>query len=209
MKQKLFTSVCAFLIFLPSFTVSAQGDIIIVSPNPLQPIVVGTPPYFNAAFNNHNPSSSIGINGLIPVYMNASFGLAGGDPGWTLYSFTAGNQVSLAGGISLQSYTLSDAVGPTSDFDPLLSYSWNIVTVPNNNLSADNLILDLSHFYNPYDGIFSTYATPSNLFLTYTPAPEPSVLAFVSLACTFIVSARLKKYLNLRANPSARGAKEK
>jgi hypothetical protein len=131
-----------------------------------------------------NTSGSINISGAIGISMDDATGSAGIDPGWTLLSLTSrSGQVSISGGIFLESFTTSGGAAPVTDFDPLVSYCWQIINAPENNLNiAGGLTLDLSQFYNSYNGVFSTYATTSDLFLTYTPAPEPSTISLLAIS---------------------------
>jgi hypothetical protein len=132
-----------------------------------------------------NASGNIIINtsGLLGMRMDDAAGSAGVDPGWTLLALTAGGQVSInCEGIALESLANSGDPAPISNFDPSASYQWQIINAPNNNLNINGVLtVDLSQFYNSYSGVFSTYATSSSLFLTYTPIPEPSIASLFAI----------------------------
>lgn len=195
MKRKKFLSACSLLVLLP-LVARAQGAGSIIIFNDGIPLDAGsvtqlaTSPYYSPSLN---AISSFTISGL-SIYMNAASGSASTDPGWTLYTFTAGDQVTLSGcSISLQSFTIANTAGQVSDFNSFAPYTWQIINAPNDNLVANGVMVDLSQFQNPYNGVFSTYATSSDLFLTYTPVPEPSTFALGSLALGLIATVRLSK----------------
>lgn len=135
----------------------------------------------NCSMTGNTPSlmpisagSSIVMNGsTLGIPMNQASSSAGGNPGWALWVLTAGDQVSLSG------LELLLMAGGLPDFDPSASYSWNVITAPNANLFAENLTVNLSQFYNSYNGVFSTMVTPSDVFLNYNPVPEPSTWALL------------------------------
>lgn len=138
-----------------------------------------------------NADASIVMTGsTLGVSMNQASDSAGGNPGWTLWTLTAGDQVSIS---TLTLLLIADGL---PDFDQSASYSWDVITAPGNNLSLPdgNINLDLSQFYNSYNGVFSTYATPSDLFLTYTPAPEASTISLLAISVPSVLLLRRRLF---------------
>lgn len=151
-----------------------------VTPSPTSdPIDLG---YYLVA--NASGNIIISTSGVLGMRMDDATGSAGVDPGWTLLSLTTDNGQVLISceGIALESFTTSGSAAPMANFDPSASYQWQIINAPDNNLNIiGNLTVDLSQFYNSYNGAFSTYATSSGLFLTYTPIPEPSIASLFAI----------------------------
>ena len=92
--------------------------------------------------------------------------------------------LNIAGGTTPNSrFTLSvisldagNQSAPLADFDDTLYYQFHLATADGgvSGFATEKFTLDLSGFRNSYTGTFSLSADSRNLYLNYTPVPEPT-----------------------------------
>jgi len=112
---------------------------------------------------------------------------------------TAGNQITF----DVASFTLAGNAGDAANFDPYQSYLWKMVQASGgitfmpgeDETTVFNLVT--GGFANELDGgIFSLSLGNGgqDLYLVYTPVPEPDKLSLMGLAvCTYIYGRRFKR----------------
>ncbi|HTQ29638.1 MAG TPA: PEP-CTERM sorting domain-containing protein [Opitutaceae bacterium] len=122
--------------------------------------------------------------------------------GWDLVSISGGtlNLTATSGNpitLTLSSYdSETGAAGLLGGFNPSSSYSWQIVSASNaTGFDSTAFNIDASAFH---DGSldpsqFSVSLSGNSLFLNFTPVPEPSTLALLSLGAAAIVGAGLRR----------------
>ena len=118
--------------------------------------------------------------------INNVMGAAGEDPGWDLLSGTGTLNITAASGsefnILVTSLTLANAAGLAANFNDAMNYTWLIADFNSITGFAKNAFnIDTNGFDNSFTGSFDVSlggvdAVPgdnSQIYLTYTPIPEP------------------------------------
>ncbi len=137
--------------------------------------------------------------GTLSLKFKNATGTAGSD--WDLVSvnstlaLTATNANPL--NLTLASYDSETSIaGLLAGFDPSSSYSWQIASASTvSGFDPTAFFIDPSAFH---DGSltpdqFSVSLSGGSLFLNFTPVPEPSTLALLSLGTAAIVGAGLRR----------------
>ncbi len=128
-------------------------------------------------------------------------GVEGNDPGWDLWST---GDLAINGPFTIALVTLDSIGDPAtlSGWDFLQSYEWRIATSTNSAFATiDGLLVDPSAFQNQLGGgSFSLSASGdgNDLFLTFTPVPEPTSLALAVTGLLCLGYRLRKRSLTLR-----------
>lgn len=119
-----------------------------------------------------------------------------GTPGtqWDLLSVSGALTITATSGspftVNLKSLTLADTAGLVSDFNNTNSYTWKFVQTSGgvSGFAADKFQFNTSNFQNSL-GIGSFFVTNigNDLFVNFTPVPEPSTYALMALGLGVIV----------------------
>lgn len=133
--------------------------------------------------------------GIYKFEMNDAIGSAGQN--WDLATFNdsltiAANSLSP---FSIQIYGLGadNNLGKVPDFNPAQNYSWLIASAAQlTGFSATDFSVNSVFFNinNPNTGIFSVSNSSGNIYLNYTPTPEPSSLCILALAQAALCSRK-------------------
>ncbi|MFO0808170.1 MAG: autotransporter-associated beta strand repeat-containing protein [Gemmataceae bacterium] len=125
-------------------------------------------------------------------------GIAGGPVGWDLWNAGTLN-ASASFVVEALSLTPADALGTLVGWNPSQPHSWLIATSTNNAFTPTavaGLSLDASQFaaQNPLGtGRLFLSGTGSDLFLNFSPVPEPGALSLVGLAAVVAVARRVRR----------------
>ena len=177
------------------------GSNLTVAPGFTKVIVVSDTPVHYGTTGTLTFSTGLELagGGTVSLKFKDPNGTAGS--GWDLVSVsgllnltaTSGNPVTL----TLSSYdSETGAAGLLGGFNPSSSYSWQIVSASNaTGFDSTAFNIDASAFH---DGSldpsqFSVSLSGNSLFLNFTPVPEPSTLALLSLGAAAIVGAGLRR----------------
>jgi hypothetical protein len=114
---------------------------------------------------------------------------AGGLPGagWDLVNINGALQLGATGGsftLELRTLTTGGAAGLMQGFDPAQSYSWRFASATGgiSQFASEDFTIDASGFQNPLaGGSFRVGQIGGDLFLNFTPVPEPSTAVLLSL----------------------------
>src|SRR5439155_16869368 len=127
-------------------------------------------------------------------------GTAGNNPGWgltqvfTALNFTATptNRFTIQLQTQLPPPTAPDTLGPMSSFDPARPYSWLVFDLQpaptpatfNGTFDPNAISFNATQFANATNGgIFALARSGGQVFVTFTPVPEPAhVLALAAAA---------------------------
>lgn len=157
-------------------------------------------PLGTLTFNN---GLKFAANGTLTLKLYDATGSAG--TGWGSFSVTAGNLVvSASMGTFALNVTTIDALGnaaPALNFNASTGYSWMLGA--SNNLvafSPSDFTINTSGFQNATSGgLFSVSNVGNNLFLNFTPVPEPMTWALTALGIAvltpFAISRRRRRRL--------------
>ncbi len=134
--------------------------------------------------------------------INDATGTAGTDPGWDLENGTGTLNITSTTGspfnILVTSLTLANAAGLATNFNSSLSYNWliadfNAIT----GFAADAFNVNTSGFTNTFSGTFGVAlgggALPgdnSQIYLTYSPVPEPGTALLGALGVLALLRRR-------------------
>ena len=136
------------------------------------------------------------------------FGESNAGVGWDLLNVsgtlnvqgTAGNKITF----DVVSFTLSGTAGDAANFDASQNYLWKMVQTSGGISFApgedESTVFDLltGGFANALNG--GTFSLSlgnggQDLFLVYTPVPEPDVLSLIGLAaCAYVYGRRFKRH---------------
>ena len=118
--------------------------------------------------------------------LNDAEGIAGGPEGWDYISIngildiqaTAGNPVF----ISLATLTLGQLPGLAENFDPSSPYSWLFVSATGGvtGFASAAFVPEPLEWGNAREGVFSVSLAGGNLYINYTPVPEPEDFALIA-----------------------------
>ncbi len=135
--------------------------------------------------------------------INNATGTTGADPGWDLLSGSGTLDITAASGsafnLLITSLTLSNTAGLATNFSDVGSYNWLIADFATiNGFDATAFNINTSAFANSFTGIFGVSlggvgAVPgdnSQIFLTYSPVPEPSAALLGSLGLIALLRRR-------------------
>jgi autotransporter-associated beta strand protein len=150
-------------------------------------------------------------------------GTPGNNPGWDRvyasarirFTATPADRFTITMATQLPPPAAPDTAGPMANFDPTAPYSWLFVNNPTGavvGLAGNPVAIDpaainfvtAGTFLNPSAGMFSLRANASNtqVFIDYTPVPEPAgLLAVGATALAAVAAARRRS-----ARPGYRGA---
>jgi len=130
---------------------------------------------------------------------------AGAGTGWSLLN-TVGDLAITADPdhkftLALVSLTASDLAGAVADFDQMENYSWLIADASHavTGFDADAFEIDTSEFANAAPGEFFLSQSGNQIFLNYTPVPEPSTWALSALGLGALIFAR-RRALNQKGH---------
>jgi hypothetical protein len=118
--------------------------------------------------------------------------LGGLNPGWDHWQIDGQLNISATADdrfiLQVGSLQLDNTPGPAGGFDATESYFWKILSASGGitGFGADKFTIDTSGFLNESSGIFALDQGGSDLFLAYTPIPEP---ALWKLAAIFFLGA--------------------
>jgi autotransporter-associated beta strand protein len=138
---------------------------------------------------------------------NASAGLrwqisdATGLPGsgWDLVSVNGGLNITAtpANSFTIHAGSLTPVftAGLAANFDPNASYSWLILTTTSgiSGFDPNAFTVDLAGFVNPLAGSFNAVNIGNDLFLNYTPVPEPALCSLVGLSLLLFTLLKRKR----------------
>jgi autotransporter-associated beta strand protein len=135
--------------------------------------------------------------------INNATGAAGADPGWDLVNGTGTLNLTASSvspfNILVTSLTLANAAGPAANFNEASAYSWLISDFATTvgSFAANAFNIDTSAFVNPFTGAFGVARGDSvsggddtQIYLTYTPIPEPRAALLGGLALVFLLRRR-------------------
>ncbi len=113
----------------------------------------------------------------------------GAGSGWDFLQISGGLNIAATNAqkftIELDTLTAAGVAGLLEDFVGTNPFSWKIATAADGitGFDASKFALDTSGFLNPFPGTFSVLQTGNDLFVNYSPVPEPNA------ACVLIVAA--------------------
>jgi autotransporter-associated beta strand protein len=126
---------------------------------------------------------------------------ADGGPGtgWDFITINGGLNITAAAGqfvIDVDSLTLSDMPGLAADFNSSTGYVWKILgtTTGITGFDASKFTVNASGFQNTAGGQWFVSQTGNDLYLNYSPIPEPStwmLLTFVAISA--VIGVRLRR----------------
>nr|MCU0750608.1 autotransporter-associated beta strand repeat-containing protein [Akkermansiaceae bacterium] len=135
--------------------------------------------------------------------INNATGTAGADPGWDLLSGSGTLDITAASGsafnLLITSLTLSNSAGFATNFTDAGSYNWLIADFASiTGFDATDFNINTSAFANSFTGIFGVSlggvgvvpGDNSQIFLTYTPVPEPRAALLGSLGLIALLRRR-------------------
>jgi autotransporter-associated beta strand protein len=135
--------------------------------------------------------------------INDATGTAGGDPGWDLLSGTGTLTITATDlspfTILVTSLTLANLAGEAVNFADLTNYAWLVADFANpiSDFSADAFSINTTGFGNTFTGTFGVArgdavsgGNDTQLFLTYTPVPEPSTALLGGLGLLALLRRR-------------------
>jgi fibronectin-binding autotransporter adhesin len=135
--------------------------------------------------------------------INNATGTAGADPGWDLLSGSSTLDITAASGsafnLLITSLTLSNTAGFAANFSDVGSYNWLIADFATiTGFDATDFNINTIAFANNFTGIFGVSlggvgvvpGDNSQIFLTYTPVPEPSAALLGSLGLIALLRRR-------------------
>lgn len=135
--------------------------------------------------------------------INDATGTAGTDPGWDLLSGSSTLDITAASGsefnLLLTSLTLANTAGFAANFIDAGSYTWMIADFASiTGFDATDFNINTSAFANTFTGTFGVSlggvgAVPgdnSQIYLTYTPVPEPRAALLGSLGLIALLRRR-------------------
>lgn len=135
--------------------------------------------------------------------INNATGTAGADPGWDLLSGSGTLDITAASGsafnLLITSLTLSNSAGFATNFSDAGSYNWLIADFATiTGFDATDFNINTSAFANSFTGIFGVSlggvgvvpGDNSQIFLTYTPVPEPRAALLGSLGLIALLRRR-------------------
>lgn len=117
--------------------------------------------------------------------VNNATGTAGADPGWDLLTGTGTLDITASLGsefnLLVTSLTLANAGGTATNFNDATGYTWLIADFDTiTGFAANAFNIDTDDFTNPFTGSFGVSlgggflpGDDSQIYLTYTPIPEP------------------------------------
>lgn len=125
---------------------------------------------------------------------------AGAGVGWDILNITGELSLSPTTNspfeIQISSLDLVDFSGLVHDFDQFAAYSWTIATTTGgiSGFDLNRLLVNSGGFENDFSGTFGLSLSENgrDLLLTYTPVPEPSVLALSALGL-LVLFASIRK----------------
>lgn len=125
--------------------------------------------------------------------VNDAAGTAGSATGWDVISGSGALDITSSTAspfaINVVSLTLADSPGNAANFTDTTSYNWLLADFSSiTGFSADKFALSLTGFANPHTGTFAialgdtvSGGDNSQLYLTYTAVPEPSLAGLAAL----------------------------
>ncbi|HSP42214.1 MAG TPA: hypothetical protein VLO11_05045 [Luteolibacter sp.] len=131
--------------------------------------------------------------------INDAAGSAGADPGWDLVAGTGTLNISADENspftIAVTSLGLNNVEGDAAAFDQAASYNWLIADFDAVvSFASSAFAIDTSGFSNPFDGSFAIASgeavfggDSSQIYLTYTPVPEPRALLLAGLGALLLL----------------------
>lgn len=138
-------------------------------------------------------------NGSIAFNLFDANGPAG--TGYSLISVTNPGNLSLTANPNTLGFNVTTVDGfgspsPAMNFNPASGYSWMFATSVNviSGFSAGQFDINTTGFSNPTGGgFFSISETGNNLFLNFTPVPEPSTWALIGLGVLTVVPFAIRR----------------
>jgi hypothetical protein len=150
------------------------------------------------------PGVTFSGNGLLFFFTNNATGAAGTN--WSLLNISGALNITANAAtpfdISINSVNASNLVGSVINFDPAQSYSWMIVSASGGITGfASNAFIvsaagtgSLPGFQNSLvGGNFFLSQVGNNLFLNFTPVPEPSTWALLLAGTTLLATGALRR----------------
>lgn len=144
-------------------------------------------------------------DGTFEFELNDATGIAGSTTaGWDLLNAAT---LSITAGVAefnIQIFSLdsAQAAGLASNFDELSSYSWLFVDAGSaiTTFNANQFLINTAAFQNAFTGTFGIArgdtiigGDDTQLYLTYTPVPEPSVFALLGLSLSALCFRRRRR----------------
>ena len=138
-------------------------------------------------------------NNVLEIEVNQAGGTAGGATGWDkIVAPTLTLNASAANPIviDLRSLTLGNSAGAVADFDNNQAYSWLIAETTGGifNFSESAFDIQLGNFANDTGlGDFNVFSDGNNLYLNFTPVPEPSTVAFGAMGGALLLASMMRR----------------
>ena len=150
------------------------------------------------------PSATFAGNGLLYFFINNATGTAGAN--WSLLNISGALNITASNsaqfGISINSVTAGNLAGSVVNFNPAQSYSWMIANTTGGitGFNSNAFLLTTASFgSNPGfanslgTGSFFVSQVGNNLFLNFTPVPEPSTWGLLLAGTALLATGALRR----------------